>query len=111
VHDVSDGGLLVALAEMAMAGGLGARVYGAPVLVPPHAFWFGEDQARYVVTVAAEAADDVIARARGIGVTVRRLGVTNGDAINLPGERPMLVQVLTERFESWFPAYMAGARP
>ncbi|MBN8920803.1 MAG: phosphoribosylformylglycinamidine synthase subunit PurL, partial [Rhizobiales bacterium] len=51
VHDVSDGGLLVALAEMAMASGIGARLYGAPALIPPHAFWFGEDQARYVVTV------------------------------------------------------------
>jgi phosphoribosylformylglycinamidine synthase len=108
VHDVADGGLLVALAEMAIASGIGARIYGAPVLIPPHAFWFGEDQARYVVTVAQDAAEDVIARARVIGIMVRRLGLTNGDAINLPGERPMLVQVLSERFESWFPAYMAG---
>jgi phosphoribosylformylglycinamidine synthase len=108
VHDVSDGGLLVALAEMAIASGLGARIYGAPVMIPPHAFWFGEDQARYVVTVAAEAAEDLIARARVIGVMVRRLGVVNGDAINLPGERPMLVQLLADRFESWLPAYMTG---
>src|SRR5690349_1166746 len=42
-HDVSDGGLLVALAEMAMAGGIGASV-AAPPGVPAHAFWFGEDQ-------------------------------------------------------------------
>src|SRR5215216_118709 len=50
VHDVSDGGILIALAEMAMASGIGARLYGAPVMIQPHAFWFGEDQARYVVT-------------------------------------------------------------
>ncbi|MBX6427217.1 MAG: phosphoribosylformylglycinamidine synthase subunit PurL [Variibacter sp.] len=111
VHDVSDGGLLVAIAEMAMASGLGARLYGAPVMIPPHAFWFGEDQARYVVTVPQGEAEAVIARARGAGVTVRRLGVTGGDALQLPGERPMLVQVLTERFESWLPAYMAGHAP
>ena len=49
VHDISDGGLLVALAEMAMASGIGA-VLEAPSNVPAHAFWFGEDQARYVVT-------------------------------------------------------------
>src|SRR5205085_7117422 len=48
VHDVSDGGLLVALAEMAMAGGIGAELDAAPFAA--HAFWFGEDQARYVVT-------------------------------------------------------------
>src|SRR6202166_3953066 len=50
VHDISDGGLLVALAEMAMASGIGA-VLEAHFKMPAHAFWFGEDQARYVVTV------------------------------------------------------------
>jgi len=108
VHDVSDGGLLVALAEMAIASGIGARLYGAPVLIPPHAFWFGEDQARYVVTVAQDAAEAVIVRARAAGITVRRLGQTAGDTINLPGERPLLVKVLGEAHERWLPAYMAG---
>src|SRR4029079_8322783 len=48
VHDVSDGGLLVAIAEMAMASGIGAELQHP--LIAAHAFWFGEDQARYVVT-------------------------------------------------------------
>jgi phosphoribosylformylglycinamidine synthase subunit PurL len=108
VHDVSDGGLLVAIAEMAMASGIGARLYGAPVTMPPHAFWFGEDQARYVVTAPFEQSEAVIAKARSAGVAVRRLGQTAGDALTLPGERPMLVKILGERFEGWLPAYMAG---
>ena len=57
VHDVSDGGLLIALAEMAMASRLGA-VLEAPADVPVHAFWLGEDQARYVIT--ATDADSVM---------------------------------------------------
>ena len=109
VHDISDGGLLVALAEMAVASGIGARLYGAPVMMPPHAFWFGEDQARYVVTVAQEKAEPVILKARAAGVTLRRLGQTAGDTLNLPGERPMLVKVLSDRMESWLPTYMAGS--
>src|SRR4030088_1915061 len=52
-HDVSDGGLLIALAEMAMAGGIGAQLSAAPGSIVPHAYWFGEDQARYIVTVPA----------------------------------------------------------
>ena len=48
-HDVSDGGLLVAVAEMAMAGGTGARMSAHPRDIPGHAFWFGEDQGRYVL--------------------------------------------------------------
>ena len=55
VHDMSDGGLLVAIAEMAMASGIGAKVYGPPAFLTEHGFWFGEDQARYVVTDQAGA--------------------------------------------------------
>jgi phosphoribosylformylglycinamidine synthase II len=108
VHDVSDGGLLVALAEMAIAGGMGARLYGPPVQVPAHAFWFGEDQARYVFTVAADAAETIIARARHEGLSVRRLGQTGGDTMGLPSERPIFVKVLAEQFESWLPEYMSA---
>jgi len=106
VHDVSDGGLAVALAEMAMAAGIGATLDAA---APPHAFWFGEDQARYVVTMAAGRAADVMTRARQAGVPVRPLGTTGGDALTLGAERPILVKTLQQRFEGWLPAYMAGA--
>ena len=52
VHDISDGGLLVAVAEMALAGGLGVALDAAPEGLPAHAVWFGEDQGRYVVAAA-----------------------------------------------------------
>jgi len=107
VHDVSDGGLLVALAEMAMAGGIGAELDRAPLAA--HAFWFGEDQGRYVVTVKPSAAEKVLLRARSSGVPARQLGFTGTDALTLQDERPILVAKLRERFESWLPAYMAGA--
>ena len=65
-HDLSDGGLPVALAEMAMASGIGATLDDAPDDIPAHAYWFGEDQARYLVTVpAAKVAGRADARARG----------------------------------------------
>src|SRR5262249_16611983 len=109
VHDVSDGGLLVAIAEMAMASGIGAELDRAPLAA--HAFWFGEDQARYVVTVAAGGAENTrgarrrARRRRGPG---RQVGLTGGDALTLEGERPILVAKLRERFEGWLPAYIAG---
>jgi len=106
VHDLSDGGLLVALAEMAMASGIGADLDRPPLAA--HAFWFGEDQARYLLTVQAGAAEKIMARARSAGVPVRQLGFTGGDALTLQDERPILVANLRERFEGWLPAYMAG---
>jgi phosphoribosylformylglycinamidine synthase len=107
-HDVSDGGLLVAIAEMAIASGIGAVLSEPPSDVPAHAHWFGEDQARYVITVAADGADAVLERARAASVPVLRLGVTGGDVLMLPGERPLPIADLNNRFEAWLPAYMAG---
>jgi phosphoribosylformylglycinamidine synthase subunit PurL len=107
VHDIADGGLLVALAEMAMASGIGAELDRPPLAA--HAFWFGEDQARYLVTAKASAAEKLMARALSAGVPIRQLGFTGGDALTVQDERPILVSDLRERFEGWLPAYMAGA--
>ena len=108
VHDLSDGGLLVALAEMAMAGEIGATLDSPPDDIPAHAYWFGEDQARYIVTVPAAKVDAVMARARDARVLVSQIGVTGGDALALEGERALTIAHLNERSEGWLPAYMAG---
>jgi len=100
-HDVSDGGLLVALAEMAMAGGI-----GAPLDLPADAaLLFGEDQARYIVAV--RQADFIAERAAAAGVAVTRIGTTGGDRLTLGGDS-IPVAVLKAAHESWLPAYMAG---
>jgi phosphoribosylformylglycinamidine synthase len=108
VHDVSDGGLAVALAEMAMAGGLGATVQ-APETIPAHAFWFGEDQARYVLVTAPESAGTILASAQDAGVACQRLGETGGLTLTLGGETAILLSDLVGNFEEWLPDYMAGA--
>src|SRR5471032_906511 len=107
-HDLSDGGLAVALAEMAIAGHVGAMLDVAPDDIPAHAFWFGEDQARYLITVPAAKVGAVLDRAREASVLVSRIGTTGGDALTLPGERPVAVVHMRDKFEGWFPAYMAG---
>ena len=104
-HDVSDGGLLVALTEMAIASGNGA-VLGSPSELPTHAFWFGEDQARYVVT--ARNIEPIMERAKAAGVPLTRLGATGGAVVSISGEQPLRVADLKQRFETWLPAYMAG---
>ncbi|MGH7008530.1 MAG: phosphoribosylformylglycinamidine synthase subunit PurL, partial [Stellaceae bacterium] len=72
-HDVSDGGLLVAVAEMAMASGIGATL-SVPQDQPAHAFWFGEDQARYVLT--CRSADALLQAAQKADVPARVVGKT-----------------------------------
>jgi phosphoribosylformylglycinamidine synthase len=108
VHDLSDGGLLVAIAEMAMAAHIGATLDSPPADLPPQAFWFGEDQARYVVTAKAAEVPKIAAAAAGQGIPLRVLGTTASRQLTLPGEDPILVSSLHALSEGWLPAYMAG---
>src|SRR5690349_18809891 len=106
VHDVSDGGLLVAIAEMAMPKGIGASIglAGLPDAIP---FWFGEDQARYVIAAPFAEAEKIVAEAQAAFITVAELGKTGGDGITLEGKDKIAVSALKQGFESWFPSYMA----
>jgi phosphoribosylformylglycinamidine synthase subunit PurL len=107
VHDISDGGLLVALAEMAMASGIGA-VLEVHTAIAGHAFWFGEDQARYLVT--AKDGETIARRAQAEAVPLTRLGATGGRVLAIAAGRPLPVAGLAQRHEGWLPAYMAGQR-
>ncbi|WP_136161198.1 phosphoribosylformylglycinamidine synthase subunit PurL [Sphingomonas flavalba] len=79
VHDLSDGGLLVALAEMALAGNLGAKLTAPPAGIAPRDWYFGEDQARYLVTTAD--ADALVGAAGAAGMEARPIGQVAADAI------------------------------
>src|SRR4029079_15024909 len=106
VHDLSGGGLLIALAEMGIASGIGAKLRAAPAALVPRAYWFGEDQARYLVTVPEAEAGRVLAKMRGAGVPCARIGTAGGDALAIAGEASIEVATLKTRFESWLPSYM-----
>jgi phosphoribosylformylglycinamidine synthase len=106
-HDLSDGGLAVGLAEMALAGGVGATLDALPE-GPSHAALFGEDQARYLLAAPPDAAAAIHAAAVAQGVPVRSIGVTGGESLKLPGEAPILLLELRRAHESPLPAYMAG---
>jgi phosphoribosylformylglycinamidine synthase len=101
-HDVSDGGLLIAIAEMALAGKIGATL----TQQGDAAFWFGEDQARYVVSTADPVA--LAAAAKTAGVPAATLGTTGGDALTAPGAGPISLARLAEAHEGWLPGYMAA---
>ena len=104
VQDVSDGGLALALAEMALAGGLGATV---EAVGPEHAFFFGEDQGRYVLTAApAETAGIVEAAARA-AAPIARIGVTGGGALKLGRAEPVELSALRAAHDSWLPDFMS----
>ncbi|MBB4038382.1 phosphoribosylformylglycinamidine synthase [Microvirga flocculans] len=108
VHDCSDGGVALSLAEMAMAGGIGAKITAVPEGLALHAFLFGEDQGRYIIAVAEDLAADILYEAGALGIPAVTLGVTGGDSLILPGKQAISVKQLKAAHESWLPDYMAG---
>jgi phosphoribosylformylglycinamidine synthase len=107
VHDVSDGGLLVAIAEMALAGAIGVTLDALPSPLPAHALWFGEDQGRYVVAASPDNADAIHKAAAMAKVPLRLLGKVGGVAIKLGGEPPLPLSALKAAHEAWLPDFMA----
>lgn len=108
VHDVSDGGLGVAVAEMAMASGIGVTIDALPPGMPAHAFLFGEDQARYVLAVPQDQLADIREDALSAGVPFAQIGTIGGADIVISGEVPVSVATLRNAHEGWLPAYMSG---
>ena len=108
-HDVGDGGLLVAVAEMALAGGIGATLAAPASAAAPHAIWFGEDQGRYVLAVEPHAAEAVLAASGEAGVAACRLGTSGGNHLTLEGGDTISLTGLRQAHEGWLPAYMAGS--
>jgi phosphoribosylformylglycinamidine synthase len=106
-HDVGDGGFLVAIAEMAMAGGKGVAIDVLPSALPAAALWYGEDQARYLIETSAP--DAILAAAKNAGIYAYCIGTIGGGALTLPGGSAISVRELKAANEAWLPAYMAGS--
>ncbi|WP_420724467.1 phosphoribosylformylglycinamidine synthase subunit PurL [Hwanghaeella sp. LZ110] len=106
-HDLSDGGLAVAVADMAIAGGVGVTMDVAPSHIALHAWLYGEDQARYLIATKDEAA--VLAACEKAGVPAQRVGISSGTALTLPGGDTISVEDLAHTHDAPLPNYMAGA--
>jgi phosphoribosylformylglycinamidine synthase len=114
-HDVSDGGLFVALAEMALAGDRGADLSPPAgivgMVVPLHGWLFGEDQGRYIVTVKDATA--LLTAAQAAKVPAWKLGKTakagKDAALTLAEVGTISLSELRDAHEGWLPRYMAAA--
>ena len=110
VHDVSDGGVAVALAEMALAGGIGAMIDRKQPFDCARSF-FAEDQGVYIVTAHDHALMDFLGAAHAAGVEVEPMGRTGGKRLIF--ERPdrddvVTLDALRVAHEGFFPALMGA---
>ncbi|WP_374388058.1 phosphoribosylformylglycinamidine synthase subunit PurL [Sandaracinobacter sp.] len=104
VHDCADGGLLVALAEMAMAGGIGASIMppASPMAGSHLAAWaYGEDQGRYIVTVKPGT------ELPPCPVPLARLGTTGGTSLKVEGVGAQDIAALQKAHQAFLPDLMA----
>ncbi len=104
-HDLSDGGLALALSEMVLAGQAGIALDNVPDTPPLHAWLFGEDQGRYVVETTKMK--QVLAAAQANGAPAMAIGQTVAEpALTLRKSHPISVSRLEEAYEGWLPAWI-----
>ena len=104
-HDLSDGGLAIALAEMVIKShrGISAKLTGK---MPAHAELFGEDQARYLISVNADKYAAVEEQAKQAGVKLTNLGKVTGQDLIVEEHIKLSAKQLENAYESWFPDFM-----
>jgi phosphoribosylformylglycinamidine synthase subunit PurL len=117
IHDCSDGGILVAVSEMALAGGIGAHVTFDPESQSTYAAqYFGEDQGRFIVTIADESGPEMLGRLRDRNVPFFECGLTGGATIEVLnandretfGTIAIPLTALREASDSFFRDWMEG---
>jgi phosphoribosylformylglycinamidine synthase len=103
-HDIADGGLALALAEMAVRSGTGFSVAG----VSTHAELFSEAPSRVVVCVAPDRVAEVREHAEQAGAAVADIGVAGGDVLDVEGLLRLRLDAATERWHTSLPSALAG---
>lgn len=107
-HDLSDGGLIAALADMAIGGNMGADIAVNDAL-PLHVHLFSETQGRYLIAVSKDKADAIIAAANEADVAIAKLGNTGGDKLSVnSGAVDISVTEISEAHENWMPDFMTA---
>ncbi|MEM1343771.1 MAG: phosphoribosylformylglycinamidine synthase subunit PurL [Pseudomonadota bacterium] len=110
-HDLSDGGLALAGAEMALAAGCGMTL-DAREGMAALAWFFGEDQGRYLVATTEATREALLERARVAGVSARTVGAvggaTGGAMVRL-GDTEVPLARLQEAHASGFARMMGDA--
>jgi phosphoribosylformylglycinamidine synthase len=104
-HDISDGGLACAIAEMAIAGGVGARLDLDPLIelrgCSGETALFGEGPGGILLAVAAQELNALNERAARTGVDVLRLGQAGGERLEIAAAERDVSVPLAQAEDAW----------
>lgn len=104
VHDVSDGGIALAIAEMCMAGKIGAKISTNLIGAERVKYLFGEDQARYVIEIKKEHLNNLVQMAKEQEISMTQLGSTNLEQFAID-EIKISVDEMIKLNNNWFYNY------
>lgn len=104
-HDCSDGGLAITAAELSLSSNIGSHL-NAPTDIAAHAYFFGEDQARYVLSVDKDIAADMVQAASDAGIKASVVGTVGGTRVSAAGAHDVALDDLRGKHEGWLPGLM-----
>ncbi len=105
-HDCSDGGMLIAATEMAMASGIGFKLNRPSNSCTMSGWYFGEDQARYLLAVDENSVNPVLSTADGLGVKATRVGTFGGTRLQSNDGLDLELSSIRSIYEAWLPGLM-----
>ncbi len=105
VHDVSSGGILLALSEMCIGGKIGAKIKLPKSTINSHEYLFGEDQSRYIIEISEKNKKNVMKMLEENSVYYDSIGKTHGNTLDLGKELNIKIDELEKLNSSWFKRY------
>ena len=103
-HDISEGGILIALAELALNSKIGALIK-VPDNIPGE-WWFSEAQARYIVTIPKKQKIMLEKQAEIENIPLLNAGIVKGNTLQISKEMSISLSELKKYHESWLPNYI-----
>jgi len=105
VHDISSGGILVALSEMCISSEIGAKIKVPHDKINLHEYLFGEDQSRYLIEIKEENKDKVSNILKENSIYFEIIGKTQKDSLEINKDLSTKITELSELNSSWFKKY------
>ena len=104
-HDVSSGGLITALAEMALSSDYGAKIYKPKKLTNLFKYFFGEDQARYIIEIQTQKLPIVEKILKESNIYYENIGLTQENYFEIEGELKISTKDLFKINNQWYNNY------
>ena len=104
-HDISNGGLITALSEMSISSGIGAKILKPKKLTNLIEYFFGEDQARYIVEVEDNNIGNVEKILKENNIFFENIGFTQNEFLEIEGELKISTKDLFKINNEWYNKY------